>query len=128
MTNFHKSDLELVTPAFSEGDLIEATKGDSVIRGRLQKIGSSFVIKGTGWGMAEFAPAGFKVEVVERAAQDVPTVPGWYTPTRESPDGFWNPYYLNEEGEWLEAILSSEVVKPEELDLVLPVARLIPES
>jgi hypothetical protein len=65
---------------YAEGDLVEAVKGDAVVRGRIYD--RSF----NAWAINEFAAIehyernGFTVTVIEKAKPKVvlPTEPGWY--------------------------------------------------
>lgn len=40
---------------------------------------------------------------MSRKLDSLPTAQGWYMPMAEAPDGFWNPYLLDEDGIWWES-------------------------
>jgi hypothetical protein len=61
---------------FQEGDLIKATKGDTVIKGRLKRgFGGGLMIEDAGWGVESLTKEYFSLKLVERPA---PTDPGVY--------------------------------------------------
>ena len=64
---------------FSEGDLIEATKGESVLRGRLVWTEQpGLIISKTDWGVTSLEIDGWTLTVIERATPPLPTAKGWY--------------------------------------------------
>lgn len=67
---------------FSEGDLIEASKGDTVIRGRVVPLGGGLTIQAGGWDVDSFERSGFTLTVIEKAAPALPTEPGAYLVTK----------------------------------------------
>ena len=85
---------------FHEGDLVEAVRGETVIRGRAshpqrgrEALGISFV--GIAWYYLDWlADHGFTLTVIEKAAPPLPTEKGWYLAnTGEAvylaADGYW---------------------------------------
>jgi hypothetical protein len=80
---------------FNEGDLIEATLGETVVRGRLMKDGSISVTLRTPRGLKE---EGFVVRVVEKAKPPLPTEDGLYT-SRGREAGIL-PFYRRKDGDW----------------------------
>lgn len=67
---------------YNEGDLVEAVKGDTVIRGRLapESFGCGFGIVGMGWPLNSLERVGFTLTVIEKAAPKnvLPTEAGVY--------------------------------------------------
>lgn len=54
---------------------------------------------------------------------ELPTETGWYMPTAPAPDDFWNPYYLNDQGDWFEAQRDGHVyVEVDQIEL--PIGKL----
>lgn len=76
---------------FSEGDLIEATKGDTVIRGRVSSTG---VLVETGRSLQGLREQGFTLTPIEKAAPALPTEPGFYL------DGQGDVWRLTTSGNW----------------------------
>jgi hypothetical protein len=70
--------------SYNEGDLIEAVKGDTVIRARLQRDPAGYKNPLAVFTVALRADVrhleanGYTVTVLEKAAPPVPTEPGWY--------------------------------------------------
>lgn len=64
---------------YKEGDLVEAVKGDTVIRGRLDGGEDSrpWVID-SGWSLNSLVGDGFTVSLVESAPTPLPTASGFY--------------------------------------------------
>lgn len=68
-----------MTDTFNEGDLIEATKGDTVIRGKAwNDCTGTLNIGGTGWSVERIEARGYAVTLIEKAAPALPTEPGVY--------------------------------------------------
>src|SRR5690606_24484588 len=59
----------------SEGDLIEATLGDTVLRGRLNRFEQ---MPGVGRTPASLDLDGYRVRLIEKAVPALPTAPGFY--------------------------------------------------
>ena len=113
--------LELVTPAtpeFAEGDLVEAVKGETAIRGR---IGGGEIVE-AGWGLPDLYEEGFRVSLVEAAKPVLPTEPGWYLDSQNVP---WR---LSRVGHWHAAAKNSEPLALWEAELLIQgTTRLVPE-
>jgi hypothetical protein len=70
-----------MTKNFADGDLIEATLGESIVRGRIAHMNVSAGIVGmTGTQTAALEQAGYKITVIEKAAPkvDIPTEGTWH--------------------------------------------------
>ena len=109
---------------FHEGDLVEAVKGETVIRGRaIPHITGKLAPGECTAALSWYEANGFKVTVVEKAAAPLPTEPGWY----ETRNG--GVLYLAKESadyaqRWLDAL--GEFILPTEVESFAPLARLEP--
>ena len=101
---------------FSEGDLIEATKGDTVVRGRLQQAPGNglrplfTVTHPVRFSLLHLEANGYTVTLIEKAAQALPTEPGVYFPASVSLTGA-RIVKLRPNGEWVEAT-SGAAIEP----------------
>ena len=90
---------------YQEGDLIEAVKGESVVRGRLhqgtQPYSKQYRYVGDFADVDYYIRQGFTVTVLEKAAPPLPTEPGhyldkdghhWELPSVGELDPYWAPY------------------------------------
>ena len=128
MSNYNKGD-------YSEGDLIEAVKGETVIRGRLDfklELELSLALRSD---VLHLKANGYTVRTIEKAALVVvlPTEPGLYTTETRDLARSLPLYRLNEKGEWstIWAYRSEETRAPAEiLDGIKPntLTRLEPVS
>jgi len=75
----------------SEGDLIEATLGDTVLRGRLNRFEQ---MPGVGRTPASLDLDGYRVRLIEKAVPALPTEPGFYL------DDLGYCWSLEREGNW----------------------------
>jgi hypothetical protein len=81
---------------YNEGDLVEAVKGKSSIRGLLVKTFSGLSLQDVGWSVEGLRGDDWTVTVIERAKPALPTEPGAY-----KYDGGWcHVAVLNDVGEW----------------------------
>lgn len=80
---------------YNEGDLVEAVKGDTVIRGRISDIGQGPFIDIPDPWTGTLENADFTVTVIEKAAPALPTEPGWYLS-----NGGGGAVYLGVDGSW----------------------------
>ena len=112
------------SPDFSEGDLVEAVKGETVIRGRLEDKYLSRLISETGWPVDSLKSKGFTVTLIESAANRLPTEPGMYI---DKDDDYW---YLKADGDWVCLSQYGEFDVDESYDAknFVPFTRLIPEA
>ena len=84
---------------FREGDLVEAVKGETVMRARVYR--DTEWLDGAGRSIAGLRGDGFTVTLIERAKPALPTEPGVYAPLGKAPshavrlfklkpgDGWW---------------------------------------
>lgn len=85
---------------YNAGDLVEAVKGDTVIRARLEASGlrpgaiGRTSVPGIGRSPEELEQFGFTVETIERATPPLPTEPGFYLNRRKE---LWT---LENNGSW----------------------------
>jgi hypothetical protein len=100
---------------YNEGDLIEAVRGESVIRGRV----AERMVKDSLRSVDGLLQDGYTITVIEKAKSQMPTVEGWYSvdktghpscrllslnhgrlreflPSGQAPDGFHTPSDLAE--------------------------------
>lgn len=92
-----------------EGDLVEATNGETVIRGRLRDGGPknggrplltlTLVIESD---ILHLEANGYTVTLIERAPEPLPTERGVYVSTRTDYGFNLSPYYLDGRGIWHE--------------------------
>ena len=87
---------------YTAGDLVEAVKGDTVIRGRLKKTGHYLWVGDSGRTPENIESYGFTISVVEKAAAVVvlPTEPGLYTTDTRDLTRSVPLYRLAKNGEW----------------------------
>ena len=111
---------------YTAGDLVEAVKGESVIRGRLIREGLHLWVGDSGRTPENIESYGFTVSVVEKAAAVVvlPTEPGLY---RGADYKIWR---LSKIGNWNLAIPGEQplAIWEAELLIVLPLTPLAPVS
>ena len=88
---------------YNEGDLVEAVRGETIIRGRVKTttddklwLGSSDrTISGL------ISQGGFTITVIEKAPKNpLPTEPGLYVTDTSDPGGVFVLYRLNSHGQW----------------------------
>lgn len=91
---------------FNEGDLVEAVKGETVVRGRARPhVSGGLAVGECMAAIAWYQANGFTVTILEKAAPKLPTEPGWYE-SEEFPLGTsadYEPYSLNTDGKWYTA-------------------------
>jgi len=109
---------------FYEGDLITATKGETVITGRLENsyYGLGLEVKDAGWPTSRLEDNGYEVTVIERA---VPTEPGVY-----ECGNYHETAVLHENGTWFyhgDGSLSWKMTDKDVRDFG-PWTRLVPED
>lgn len=82
-----------------EGDLVEAVKGEDVIRGRARLAGEDYMwwIGASGRSAGNLEALGFTLTVVEKAAPPLPTEPGLYVDKDGDPWRFLGGRPLNRE-------------------------------
>ena len=87
---------------YTPGDLVEAVKGETVIRGRLHGLGDHLWVGDSGRTPENVESYGFTITVIEKAAPVVvlPTEPGLYTTDIKDLPTSLPLYRLNENGEW----------------------------
>ena len=83
---------------YNEGDLIEASKGEDIVRGRLQRDTCAGDLYVHGWCIQPLQRDGFTITVIETAPPKVvlPTEPGFYVTAYNDPDVF----ELTKAGSW----------------------------
>lgn len=103
------------------GDLVEATKGETVMRGKLWNDCSGAVMVGaTGHPVDRLLASGFTLKPIEPAPEPLPTEAGWYlTGTKEA-------VYLAADGYW--TVPHAFGVTGEDMAKYAPFTRLRPEA
>lgn len=135
VNGIRESDLELVAPAapeFSKGDLVEAVKGETVIRGRVRSTNNAYfwlTVDGIAATINHSEASGWAVAVIEKAApKDVlPTEPGFYIDNQNDAwllraDGEW--FALTDDNATRRVLDAVSTIKP---DNFAPFTRLVPE-
>lgn len=89
---------------YNEGDLIEAVKGEDIVRGRLQRDTCAGDLYVHGWCIEPLLRDGFTITIIERAKDGVilPIVPGLYVAGDTADSETYAPllYWLDKELQW----------------------------
>ncbi|WNT44354.1 hypothetical protein SEA_MABODAMACA_36 [Microbacterium phage Mabodamaca] len=112
----------------TEGDLLRATKGDTVVGGRVatsypRNIANARIGE-TGTTVRRLLALGFDVERLEKAPPVLPTEPGFYVGV----DWGTKPalgYHLSESGQWQIIWSAGSSTKREPVPADLPLVRLV---
>lgn len=111
---------------YNEGDLVEAVKGEEVVRGRLrapESVNGRYLAIGTNaLSTATYEAKGFTLTVIEKAAPKLPTEPGLYIESGKA-HSYTNIWSLSANGRWLCAAASKYDGRAEEF---APFTRLEP--
>ena len=109
-----------MTETFNVGDLVEAVKGETVVRGRVEnRTGpdtAALLGIANGLALSHYRACDFTVTVIEKALPPLPTELGWYT---DKTGGLWafkaNGYFALDAGNcvgWFSAQLLQEEYAP----------------